>query len=105
MKQRGNQGEAIAFKLRAIKTHLLALDAADAEFAAVAVGRLGRGALGGLLLLQVLKCARQSERGAVEVARAQRKGQHELVVEDQRSAPCRQIRTADCQHILCRKLS
>ena len=93
------------WKLGDIKAHLLALDAADAKFAAIAVGQLGRGALGGLLLLQVLQCARQSEGGAVEVARAQCKWQHELVVEDQRSAPCRQIRTADCQHILCRKSS
>lgn len=80
--------------------HLLALDAADAELAAVAVGRLGRGALRGLLLLQVLQRARKAEGGAVEVARAQREGQHEFVVKHQRRAPCRQVGTAYRQHIL-----
>lgn len=80
--------------------YLLALDAADAELARVAIGRLRCGALGCLLQLQVLQGARQAECGAVEVARAQRKGQHELVVEHQRRTPCRQVRPAYRQHVL-----
>lgn len=82
---------------------LLALNTAHAQLSRVAVGRGGRGALGRLLLLQVLQSARQPKGSAVEVAQAQAEGQHKLVVEHQVLAPRRQVRAAYCQDILHRK--
>lgn len=79
------------------QAHLGALDAADAQLSIL--GAAG-GALGGLLLLQVLQGASQAQRGAVEVAAAQLKGEQELAVHHQLAHPRRQIPAADCQHIL-----